>query len=97
VKHFYGPDVYGDPPGMVRADNINHARQRKLVSHAFSDQALREQEPLLSTYAKALVVKLKEVALKPGEGKVDMVTWYNFTTFDIMVSRVSTDRVRQNY
>jgi hypothetical protein len=86
VKHFYGEDVYGDPPGMVRADNISHARQRKLVSHAFSDQALKEQEPILKGYAEVLVQKLKEIAVGKDDTKLDLVKWYNFTTFDIMVS-----------
>jgi cytochrome P450 len=90
VKNFYGPDAYGEPPGLLRADNTNHARQRKLVSHAFSDQALKEQEPLLKGYAEALVAKLKEKATDSEETKVDMVKWYNFTTFDIMVSLLAS-------
>jgi cytochrome P450 len=90
VKHFYGPDRYGDPPGLLRADNINHARQRKLVSYAFSDQALREQEPLLRGYAEALVAKLRERATDLEISGVDMVKWYNFTTFDIMVSLLAS-------
>jgi cytochrome P450 len=81
-KRFYGPDPFGGPPGMIRADNASHARQRKLVSHAFSDKALREQEGLLKGYVELLIAKLKEVAAKGA--KADMVGWYNFTTFDIM-------------
>jgi cytochrome P450 len=79
---FYGPDSFGSPPGIIRAENVAHARQRKLVSHAFSDKALREQESLLKGYVDLLIGKLKERGSK-GE-KVDMVKWYNFTTFDIM-------------
>jgi cytochrome P450 len=66
----------------MRADNVAHARQRKLVSHAFSDKALREQESLLKGYADLLIEKLKERCNK--DEKIDMVKWYNFTTFDIM-------------
>ncbi|CAO2653949.1 Nn.00g106820.m01.CDS01 [Neocucurbitaria sp. VM-36] len=80
-KTFYGPDVIGDPPGLIRANNINHARQRKLVSYAFSDKALRDQEQLLKSHVCLLIEKLKEVA---GQGPANMVEWYNFTTFDIM-------------
>lgn len=83
-KMFYGPDIFGHPPGLIRADDVSHARQRKLVSHAFSDKALREQETLLKGYVELLVKKLKEATAKNEEGKVDMMSWYNFTTFDIM-------------
>lgn len=81
-KEFYGPDSFGSPVGIIRADNVAHARQRKLVSHAFSDKALREQEQLLKGYAALLVRKLNEAIKK--DDKVDIMSWYNFTTFDIM-------------
>jgi cytochrome P450 len=29
---FYGPDSYGNPPGLIRSDKVAHARQRRLVS-----------------------------------------------------------------
>jgi cytochrome P450 len=86
VQFFYGPDAYGSPPGIVRADNISHARQRKLVSHAFSDKALKEQEYLLKSYVETLVEQLKKIATAKDGGQADLVKWYNFTTFDIMVS-----------
>lgn len=79
---FYGPDLLGNPPGLLRADNINHARQRKLVSHAFSDKALQEQEHMLKGHVGLLIEKLKEVAVK--NGNVNIVDWYNFTTFDVL-------------
>ncbi|ORY15952.1 cytochrome P450 [Clohesyomyces aquaticus] len=81
---FYGPDIFGEPPGLIRADNVGHARQRKLVSHAFSERALREQEELIRGYVVLLVKKLKETATSVGKGRVNIVDWYNFTTFDIM-------------
>lgn len=57
---------------------------RKLLSHAFSDFALREQEPLITQYFDLLIEKLKQQIDGPRKGKVDMVAWYNFTTFDII-------------
>ncbi|KAH8696970.1 cytochrome P450 [Phaeosphaeriaceae sp. PMI808] len=81
---FYGPDAYGQPVGIIRSDKKSHARQRKLVSHAFSDKALREQEDLLKGYAKTLVEKLKEISMKDDRPNIDLVRWYNYTTFDIM-------------
>ncbi|KAL5402539.1 hypothetical protein PMIN03_010580 [Paraphaeosphaeria minitans] len=80
-KTFYGPDFYGNPPGLIRSDNTSHARQRKLVSHAFSDKALKEQEQILKGYANLLV---KQLTTASQHGEVDVVRFYNYTTFDIM-------------
>jgi cytochrome P450 len=80
----YGTDSFGNPPGLLRANDISHARQRKLVSHAFSDKALHEQQHLLMHYVKLLVHKLKEASKYDAQSKVNIVDWYNFTTFDIM-------------
>ncbi|KAF1963728.1 benzoate 4-monooxygenase cytochrome P450 [Byssothecium circinans] len=79
---FYGPGLYGKPPGLIQADNASHARQRKLMSHAFSAKALRGQEDLLKGYMCLLVKKLQERATT--DGQVDMVRWFNYATFDVM-------------
>jgi cytochrome P450 len=55
---------------------------RRNLSHAFSDKALRQQEPLIQSYVDLLVHRLGEHAT---EGKnVDIMHWYNYTTFDII-------------
>jgi cytochrome P450 len=67
---------------IINAPDDIHARQRKMVSHAFSDRALRDQEPMLKSYADSLLRNLHQDA---REGKqVDMVKAYNYTTFDII-------------
>lgn len=85
APEFYGKDVFGDPAGIIRADDISHARQRRLVSHAFSDRSLRDQDKLLKGYASTLVEKLTKIAEGPNN-EADMVSWYNFIAFDVMVS-----------
>ena len=60
----------------------NHKRVRKLLSPAFSEKALRDQETLLKRWATTLAQKLKDKA-DAGEA-VDLVRYYNFTAFDIM-------------
>jgi cytochrome P450 len=57
---------------------------RKLLSHAFSDTALRQQEDLMSLYFELLVQRLNEKIDSPASGKVDLTQWYNFLTFDII-------------
>jgi cytochrome P450 len=81
-RTFYGPDFYGNPPGILRADNASHAQQRKLVSNAFSDKALKEQEQILKGYAKLLVKQLAKASEQ--HEFIDIVRFYNYTTFDIM-------------
>jgi len=83
APEFYGKDVFGDPAGIIRADDISHARQRRLVSHAFSDRSLRDQDNLLKGYAAILVEKLTKIAEGP-QNETDMVSWYNFIAFDVM-------------
>ncbi|KAM3415618.1 Versicolorin B desaturase [Cercospora zeina] len=59
-----------------------HARFRRLLSHAFSDKGLREQEPRVRRYVDLLMDRLREVADKPAS--VDIVDWYTMTVFDIL-------------
>ncbi|KAL9065553.1 MAG: hypothetical protein Q9161_008157 [Pseudevernia consocians] len=68
----------------IGANQTDHTRIRKLFSHAFSDSALLEQEPLLTIYFKLLISKLKEQIDGPAQGRVDMMAYYNFTTFDVI-------------
>ena len=66
------------------SNNADHSRMRRLLSHAFSDAALREQEPLITHYLDLLIRKLHEQIVSTGQGKINFVQWYNFTTFDIL-------------
>jgi hypothetical protein len=69
---------------IINANDADHSRTRRAFSHAFSDKALREQEPLLVKYIDLLGEKLQEAADADSDEKVDMVKMLNFTTFDIM-------------
>lgn len=83
---FYGRDSFateGESGGIIRSDDVSHARQRRLMSAAFSDKSLKEQEPLLKQYVDTLVSKLSEMS-RNVDNKANIVDWYNFTTFDIM-------------
>jgi cytochrome P450 len=76
------PKFYGQPfnkiHSVITADNAGHSRQRKILSHAFSDRALKEQEPLLKQWVELMKVKAMESA-QAGK-KVDMLKLYNYTT-----------------
>lgn len=78
----------GQSTSILSAGPEDHARIRRLLNTSFTEKALRAQEPLIRTYVDLLMLKLKEqaTALKTKEVGVvlDIVSWYNFTTFDII-------------
>lgn len=74
----------GPAANVVVANNVDHTRIRKLLSHAFSESALREQESIITGYFDLLVSRLREQCQNPNIDKVDIMSWYNFTTFDII-------------
>lgn len=65
-----------------------HSRQRKIFSNAFSDRAIRLQEPMLLQYADQLVRLVRRQISGAGVDKdiitVNAVSLFNFATFDIM-------------
>ncbi|KAF1947874.1 cytochrome P450 [Clathrospora elynae] len=79
----YGKSVNG-AYSMIIAPPADHSRQRKIFTPAFSDRALKQQEPLFVHYANLLVTKLREGIQAVPDNKFDMVRMYNFTTFDVM-------------
>ncbi|KAJ5960262.1 Cytochrome monooxygenase lcsI [Penicillium vulpinum] len=70
-------------PSLINMNDEDHSRGRRLLSHAFSEKALREQEGLVQSYVDMLVERLKGEVSSSRE-TVDMSRWYNFTTFDII-------------
>jgi hypothetical protein len=60
-------------PSIFSAPRADHARIRRLLSHGFSDKALKEEESVLSGYTRLLIERLHQVCERP----VDLVEWYN--------------------
>jgi averantin hydroxylase len=83
----FAKDPYGQVvtvngiPSIVGATRENHSRYRRLLSHAFSEKGLREQEPLIRKYVDLLIERLHQYA---GDGAQNMVNWYSWTTFDLI-------------
>ena len=80
------PAWYAPPPSgthIITANDEDHTRFRKTLSHAFSERALAQQEVLLQGYVDLLVTRLKEV-ISTEKPLQDMSEWYNWTTFDII-------------
>ncbi|KAK4935608.1 hypothetical protein LTR10_023369 [Elasticomyces elasticus] len=81
---FYGPDASGGNAGLFRADDTSHARQRRILSHAFSERALLQQEPTFRRYVNLLITGIRQLVASDPNTKVDIERWYNYTTFDVM-------------
>lgn len=66
---------------ILVADRETHVRQRRLLSHAFSEKALREQESILQLHVSKL---LDQLSSRCDTGPVNVVSWFNFLTFDLI-------------
>ncbi|WYZ39357.1 hypothetical protein EsH8_III_001271 [Colletotrichum jinshuiense] len=69
---------------ILTADDAGHKRMRRLQNPAFSDKALKAQESVITGYVKLLINKLHGQTSSSDSSIVDMNSWYNFTTFDII-------------
>lgn len=55
---------------------------RRIMIHAFSESALREQEPIVTSYCDLLIERLSR--RMEANGTVDIAAWLNFASFDII-------------
>ena len=73
---------YGTSPNgaisIIVARDQDHSRQRKIFTPAFSDRALKQQEPLFVKYVDKLVTRLRQTVENNPNEKLDMVRLYNF-------------------
>ncbi|PYI09335.1 benzoate 4-monooxygenase cytochrome P450 [Aspergillus sclerotiicarbonarius CBS 121057] len=93
-KAIYGPrsDEMGKDPvfslrtptgvqNILTADRPTHTRQRRLLSHAFSEKALREQEGIIQGYVDRL---MEQLASRARDGPQNMVDWFTFIAYDLI-------------
>jgi len=63
---------------LVEEENLEaHARVRSVFKSAFSDRALKEQEPLFVKYVDQLIGNLSEAVTKHPGAAIDLVKNYN--------------------
>ncbi|KAF2735054.1 cytochrome P450 [Polyplosphaeria fusca] len=80
----YGTSVNGSPSLINARNEQEHARMRRIFNPAFSERALKQQEPLFMNYVNQLVQILQEGIKEDPNRKFNLVKLYNFTTFDVM-------------
>ncbi|KAL1956110.1 hypothetical protein VTO42DRAFT_7629 [Malbranchea cinnamomea] len=68
---------------IVSASREEHSLLRRQLSHGFSEKSMREQESLIGAYIDLLIKRLHELS-SGGRNAVDLVAWYNYTTFDVI-------------
>ncbi|CAO2658511.1 Nn.00g062340.m01.CDS01 [Neocucurbitaria sp. VM-36] len=68
---------------LLSAHAADHARMRRLLSHSFSEKGLRDMQPRIQSYINSMITGVKE-ASKTGAEYIDILEWYNWTTFDII-------------
>jgi cytochrome P450 len=67
---------------LTMSNDEVHARQRRALSHPFSMKALLEQQDIVNSHVTKLMSNFHRLSQK--EPPINIVDWYNFTTFDII-------------
>ncbi|OCK74119.1 cytochrome P450 [Lepidopterella palustris CBS 459.81] len=68
-------------PSLHVSGDADHTRMRRLISHAFSDKALRDQEPIMQSYTNLLMSRLHEVT-RNGNA-INIKQWFHWALFDL--------------
>lgn len=68
---------------IIGANREDHARYRRTLAHGFSAQAMMNQQPIILKYVNLLFDRLEDSA-EHGTVSIDLVSWFNYTTFDII-------------
>ena len=66
----------------MHCSDTDHSRIRRTCNHAFSDSAIREQEPVLQRHCKVLIHQLRQRTWDLQPHPVNLREWFNFFTFD---------------
>ncbi len=84
AEHEKDPIQFGaSRHNIIGANREDHARFRRTMAHAFSAQAMLDQQPLIMTYVDRLLERLS-VECAGGTQPLDIVNWFNYATFDIV-------------
>ncbi|KAH6608284.1 hypothetical protein Trco_004597, partial [Trichoderma cornu-damae] len=68
---------------IIGANRMDHSRFRRSMANGFSHQAMLDQEPIIRAYVDRLMACLGRDGAN-GTQQIDMVRWFNYTTFDII-------------
>lgn len=74
----------GKPQSVLNAIDIKvHSRFRRAMDPAFTEKALRMQEPIILSHVQLFTSKLDKLASSSNEGaNLDIMRWLSFVVFD---------------
>ncbi|OCK76204.1 benzoate 4-monooxygenase cytochrome P450 [Lepidopterella palustris CBS 459.81] len=72
---------HDETPSLHVSGDADHTRMRRLIAHAFSEKALKEQEPIMQSYTDLLIKRLHDVG--SSGNTVDLRKWFHWTVFDL--------------
>ncbi|ORY03149.1 isotrichodermin C-15 hydroxylase [Clohesyomyces aquaticus] len=85
---FTAPDEHEVDNIITTTDPKFHMRVRGLLSHSFTEDALRTQYPIINHHANTLVSQLRKLAQTSNSphqpSVVNMTDWVNFFTMDVI-------------
>ncbi|MCJ1282149.1 hypothetical protein MMC26_001472 [Xylographa opegraphella] len=90
TKPLFPKDPFSQTPPMNGAESLftaageTHHRIRKNFINAFSDRALKDQSPIIESYANLLMTRLRREIIKSPNADVDMAKFYGYATLDII-------------
>lgn len=64
---------------ILTANDADHSRIRRVLSHAFSNKALSDLEPIIQTHVDNLMTGLRK-----HRGNVNLADWLSWSTFDVI-------------
>ena len=68
--------------GIMASPNADHGRFRRTYAPAFTEKAVREQEPLILRHIETLIDQLNVEASK--KAPTNIVNWFEYIAFDIV-------------
>lgn len=75
---FFNSGQKSDPtePSIFYTDRAGHSRQRRVLAHAFSANALREQEPIITEYVDLFISRISDIAA--AGTSTDVTRWFRY-------------------
>ncbi len=67
---------------LFTAEGDVHRRLRGALVNGFADRSLRDQAPIVETYASQLIARLRREAAKTADSQVNIQRLYGYATFD---------------
>ncbi|KAI2475343.1 cytochrome p450 [Pyrenophora tritici-repentis] len=84
LQRFYTPEINGEHGIVTEPSAQEHGRVRRIFSNAFSDKALKLQEPIIQKHINKLKRNINQALAQSTDVELDAVKLYNCTTFDVM-------------